>query len=54
MGMYRGNCPECKSSETMKERINGNHTGDLICLGCKYIGTANEFKKTNPPETQKD
>ena len=52
MGMYRGDCPECGSGETMKERINGNQTGDLVCLGCKYIGPANGFKKTKETDSE--
>lgn len=54
MGMYRGDCPECGSGETMKERINGNHTGDLICLGCKHVGPAYSFKKTKETDSNED
>jgi len=54
MGIYRGDCPECGSEETMKERINGNQTGDLVCLGCKHIGPAYGFKKTKIIDSKED
>lgn len=44
MGAYRGHCPKCNSTNTAKEKIMGNQTGDLICLDCRYIGCALEFR----------
>lgn len=52
MGIHRGNCPKCGSSKTMKEKINGSHTGDLICLDCKYVGLASGFEEVSSSEAK--
>lgn len=45
--MYQ--CPksECKSTDTYKEKIMGNDTGDRICKKCGYTTSANSFRKEN-------
>ncbi len=30
-------CPKCESDELMKEKINGQHTGDWKCIKCKHV-----------------
>lgn len=47
MGLDRGSCPNCGSRTTMKEKINGQYTYDLICLDCKYTGHNTEFRPTS-------
>ncbi len=46
MTLKGGTCPKCSSSETCKEKIMGQDTGDLICSGCRYIGHRSEFHKS--------
>ena len=50
----KGTCPECGSSEVVKERIMGAQTGDLICVRCKYSSSPSRFAdKAEQKEKQK-
>lgn len=43
MTMYK--CPECGSSDTSKERLQGWDTGDRICANCSCTTAAVDFRK---------
>lgn len=51
---YMYQCPksECKSTDTYKEKIMGNDTGDRICKKCGYTTSANSFRKENTEEKE--
>ncbi len=51
MKLKGGTCPKCSSSDTCKEKIMGQDTGDIICLKCRYIGHWSEFHKSSTNET---
>jgi transcription initiation factor TFIIIB Brf1 subunit/transcription initiation factor TFIIB len=45
MKMKGGKCPNCGSTMTIKEKVMGADTTDIVCLKCKYVGHWNEFHK---------
>jgi len=38
-----GTCPKCGSKNTVKEKIMGQDTMDIVCIDCNYIGHWKEF-----------
>lgn len=45
MKLKGGTCPKCGSKETIKEKIMGVDTMDIICLKCRYTDHWSEFHK---------
>lgn len=54
MKLKGGTCPKCGSTETIKEKIMGQDTLDIICLKCKYVGHWSEFHPKPEAEDKKE